>query len=210
MFVFIFLSKYVIWMGKEIVKIVLLTNFTMCAMAHPDFGRSVDPISTRGDRLSPPYYYWHNRIFRPSDGPELWSSSEERFLRFLLPIKLHISTKKWKQTYNLILIGWKFVDFFSLFFVKACGKIIVYYFQTYRKMTNIDETMRESDFHKRSKGLNEMKVADRLQEFGPNFIKISVPPILYLVFHEVIYAPSTFNLQIYFQNEMTLVLEFQF
>ena len=57
-------------------------------------------------------------------------------------------------------------------------------------MTNIDETMRESDFHKRSKGLNEMKVADRLQEFGPNFIKISVPPILYLVFHEV-NIPST-------------------
>ena len=98
----------------------------------------------------------------------------------------------------------------GFFFMKACGEIIVYYFQTYRKMTNIDETMRESDFHKRSKGLNEMKVADRLQEFGPNFIKISVPPILYLVFHEVIYAPSTFNLQIYFQNEITLVLEFQF
>ena len=41
-----------------------------CAMAHPDFGRSVNPISTRGDRLSPPNYYWHTRIFRPSDGPE--------------------------------------------------------------------------------------------------------------------------------------------
>ena len=25
-----------------------------CAMAHPDFGRSVNPISTRGDRLCPP------------------------------------------------------------------------------------------------------------------------------------------------------------
>ena len=40
-----------------------------CAMAHPDFGRSVNPISTRGDRLCPPNYYWHTRIFRPSDGP---------------------------------------------------------------------------------------------------------------------------------------------
>ena len=40
-----------------------------CAMAHPDFGRSVNPISTRGDRLCPPNYYWHNRIFKPSDGP---------------------------------------------------------------------------------------------------------------------------------------------
>ena len=40
-----------------------------CAMAHPDFGRSVNPISTRGDRLCPPNYYWHTRIFRPSKSP---------------------------------------------------------------------------------------------------------------------------------------------
>ena len=40
-----------------------------CAIAHPDFGRSVNPISTRGDRLCPPNYYWHILIFRPSDGP---------------------------------------------------------------------------------------------------------------------------------------------
>ena len=42
-----------------------------CAMAHPDFGRSVNLISTRGDRLWPPNYYWQTRIFRPSDGPEV-------------------------------------------------------------------------------------------------------------------------------------------
>ena len=40
-----------------------------CAMAHPIFRRSVNPISTRGDRLCPPNYYWHTQIFRPSDGP---------------------------------------------------------------------------------------------------------------------------------------------
>ena len=40
-----------------------------CAMAHTDFGRSVNPISTKGDRLCPPNYYWHTQIFRPSDGP---------------------------------------------------------------------------------------------------------------------------------------------
>ena len=40
-----------------------------CAMAHPDFVRLVNPISTMGDRLCPPNYYWHPRIFRPSDGP---------------------------------------------------------------------------------------------------------------------------------------------
>ena len=38
------------------------------AMAPSDFGRSVNPISTRGDRLCPPNYYWLPRIFRPSDG----------------------------------------------------------------------------------------------------------------------------------------------
>ena len=40
------------------------------AMASSDFGRSVNPISTRGDRLCLPNYYWHPRIFKPSDGPE--------------------------------------------------------------------------------------------------------------------------------------------
>ena len=40
-----------------------------CAMAHPDFGISVNPISTRGGRVCPPNYYWHTRVFRPSDGP---------------------------------------------------------------------------------------------------------------------------------------------
>ena len=50
-----------------------------CAMAHPDFGRSVNPISTRGgDRLCPPNYYWHTQIFRPSDGPAV-TGQELRF-----------------------------------------------------------------------------------------------------------------------------------
>ena len=166
-------------MVKEIVKIVLLTNFTIA----PSNVSASSNCEVRQKNDFYDFFCQSNYIFRRKN-------ENKHTILFLLAENLWM--------------------FFSLFFVKACGKIIVYYFQTYRKMTNIDETMRESDFHKRSKGLNEMKVADRLQEFGPNFIKISVPPILYLVFHEVIYAPSTFNLQIYFQNEMTLVLEFQF
>ena len=39
------------------------------AMATPDFGKSVNPIITRRERLCPTNYYWHPRIFRPSDGP---------------------------------------------------------------------------------------------------------------------------------------------
>ena len=35
-------------------------------MATPDFGRSVNPISTRGTDYA---HYWHPRISRPSDGP---------------------------------------------------------------------------------------------------------------------------------------------
>ena len=49
-----------------------------CAMAHPDFGRSVNPISTRGDRLCPPNYYWHTQIFRPSDGPAVLIKVNQR------------------------------------------------------------------------------------------------------------------------------------
>ena len=31
----------------------------------------LNPISTRGDKLCPPNYYWHTQILRPSDGPDL-------------------------------------------------------------------------------------------------------------------------------------------
>ena len=46
-----------------------------CATAHPDFVRSVNPISTRGDKLCPPNYYWHTRIFSPSNGPVSYPDS---------------------------------------------------------------------------------------------------------------------------------------
>ena len=45
--------------------------------------------------------------------------------------------------------------------------------------------MKQSEFHKAREGLNDAVVADRIEEYGTNFIKISVPPILYLVVHEV-------------------------
>ena len=41
------------------------------AKAPPVFGQTVNPISTRGDRLCPPQYYEPPRIFRPCDGPDL-------------------------------------------------------------------------------------------------------------------------------------------
>ena len=51
----------------------------VCGVCHgtpPDFGRSVNPISTWGDRLCPPNYYWHTRNFKPSDGPANQRSSQ--------------------------------------------------------------------------------------------------------------------------------------
>ena len=41
------------------------------AMAPPDFGRSVNPISTKGVRLCPPNNTGTPEIFRPSDGPDV-------------------------------------------------------------------------------------------------------------------------------------------
>ena len=58
------------WLQPHPKEKVLRPVVPGCAMAHPDFGRSVNPISTRGDRLCPPNYYWHTRIFRPFDGPD--------------------------------------------------------------------------------------------------------------------------------------------
>ena len=42
------------------------------AAAPPDFGRSVNPISTRGGWLCPPQYYLPPRIFDPCCIPEDW------------------------------------------------------------------------------------------------------------------------------------------
>ena len=49
------------------------------ASAPPIFGRSVNPISTRGSRLCPPKYYEPPRIFRPCDGPaSAWTAPGAR------------------------------------------------------------------------------------------------------------------------------------
>ena len=40
---------------------------TGVAMA-PPFWQISSPYLKQGDRLCPPNYYWHPRIFRPSDG----------------------------------------------------------------------------------------------------------------------------------------------
>ena len=42
-------------------------------MAPPDFGRSVNSISTRRGRLYPSQYFWHPQIFRSSYSTVLYS-----------------------------------------------------------------------------------------------------------------------------------------
>ena len=37
------------------------------ALAHPEFGNSVNPIPTGRGRLSTPHYCWPNRILKPND-----------------------------------------------------------------------------------------------------------------------------------------------
>ena len=66
-----------------------------------------------------------------------------------------------------------------------CSKSLLFPFQTYTKLTAIDEHMKQSEFHKAREGLTDLSVNDRLETYGTNFIKISVPPILYLLVHEV-------------------------
>ena len=59
---------------------------------------------------------------------------------------------------------------------------------SFEKQPHIDENMKTySQFHKSKEGLGQLMVADRLQEYGENLIRISVPGVLYLVFHEVMH-----------------------
>ena len=99
-----------------------------CAMAHPDFGRSVNPILVRGDRLCQLNYYWHTRIFRPSNGPVM------RVINFLLCMYLKI--KIWISRLNADRFWWIFDHtdpatlnskteclLFSLYLVHKCNTI---------------------------------------------------------------------------------------
>ena len=55
----------------------------------------------------------------------------------------------------------------------------------FEKQPHIDENMKQSHFHKCKEGLGQLTVADRLQEYGENIIRISVPGVIFLLFHEV-------------------------
>ena len=56
--------------------------------------------------------------------------------------------------------------------------------QMFRKLRNVDETLNQCDFYKMH-GLSPNEVKERLKTFGTNIIKISVPPVLHLIIHEV-------------------------
>ena len=58
------------WKANKMKTFCCISN-GICRPLVPEFGRSVNPISTRVDRLCPRNYYWHTRIFRPSDGPAM-------------------------------------------------------------------------------------------------------------------------------------------
>ena len=79
---------------------------------------------------------------------------------------------------------------------KGCGKADLYFInkknkyiwddsiQMFRKLRNVDETFNQSDFYKMH-GLSPNEVKERIKTFGENIIKISVPPVLHLIIHEV-------------------------
>ena len=83
------------------------------------------------------------------------------------------------------------------------------------KLKNMDESMRQADFHKHKReGLGHLTVTDRVQEYGENLIKISVPPILYLLFHEALnpfylfqaYTVILWSIQMYWKFAVIIAL----
>ena len=71
----------------------------MSSLGVPDFGRSVNPISTRRGRLCPPHYYWQPRIFRPSYGPAYYVNSNGRVQLWIS--LFHNETKTIKKTQQI-------------------------------------------------------------------------------------------------------------
>ena len=43
----------------------------------------------------------------------------------------------------------------------------------------------QGDFHKAGSGMGQYDISDKRVEYGENLIKISVPPIMFLILHEV-------------------------
>jgi hypothetical protein len=86
-----------------------------CAMAYPDFVRSVNPISTRGDRLCLPNYYWHARIFGPISPSKIcenlkFSTEIQIFANFLCS-KIISTLNRFSKIKPLISIVYLFINF---------------------------------------------------------------------------------------------------
>jgi len=109
-------------------------------------------------------------------------------------------------------------NFHSMIAISFVNKKIKYVWDpsqdNFIKLRNVDQGMLQGDFHKCKEGLGHLTVADRLKEYGENVIKISVPPVLYLVFHEALnpfylfqaYTVILWSLQFYWKFAVIIAL----
>ena len=85
------------------------------AMAPPDFGRSVNPISTRRSRFCPPHYHWYPRIFRLSYVHWVSGGVSRTRVNFLKSFAQKSVVKKYFfRLFPIISIPQKFFSFFFL------------------------------------------------------------------------------------------------
>ena len=78
----------------------------------------------------------------------------------------------------------------------------------FEKQPHIDDNMTQAQFHKCKEGLGQLTVTDRLQEYGENMIKISVPGVVFLVFHEVCPIRISTNIHKNFSNNMKSSMQY--
>ena len=74
-----------------------------CAMAHPDFGRSVNPISTRGDRLCPPRSFdWTETKLVPSPirCALSWADTKMSYQYFLFVFSCYVKPKSISEKFE--------------------------------------------------------------------------------------------------------------
>ena len=56
-----------------------------------------------GKRLCPPNYYWHTRIFRPSNGPE--NSTQETTWNFLVTLDVVCLSMRYQYDFGSVMQG---------------------------------------------------------------------------------------------------------
>ena len=117
------MSKRVVWYAHSKSRPVGARD-TGGAMAPLDFGRSVNPISTRGGWLYPPQYYLPPRIFDPCCIPEPMNCEKQKSRNTILQLWYLFRSNHLFFLWQPTTVFWCLVEFEQLWW-KICRSLFL-------------------------------------------------------------------------------------